>query len=74
LELRIDRANAHYRARTLTGDGARTEIWTLLEALGPQGTTIEMRFYLLEHRPERLAALGEKYQSSYVRLWTRTKQ
>jgi nitrite reductase/ring-hydroxylating ferredoxin subunit len=69
LELRIDRANARYRVRTLAGDGTGTEIWTLLEALGPQRTAIEVRFYLPEHRPDKLAALGEKYRSSQARLW-----
>jgi hypothetical protein len=43
----------------------------LLEALGPQPTAIEVRFYLPEHRPDRLAALGEKYRSSHARLWDR---
>src|SRR6266436_5543956 len=69
LELQIDRAKARYRVRTLAGDGMGTEIWTMLEPLGPQRTAIEVRFYLPEHRPERLAALGEKYRSSYARLW-----
>jgi nitrite reductase/ring-hydroxylating ferredoxin subunit len=69
LELQIDRARARYCVRTLAGDGAGTSIWTLLEALGPQCTAIEVRFYLPEHRPERLAALGEKYRSSYARIW-----
>ena len=69
LKLQIDRAKARYRVRTLAGDGMGTEISTLLEALGPRRTAIEVRFYLPEHRPERLAALGEKYQASYARLW-----
>ena len=69
LELQIDRANARYCARTLAGDGAGTEIWTLLEALGPQRTAVEVRFYLPERRPDRLAALGEKYRSSHACLW-----
>jgi nitrite reductase/ring-hydroxylating ferredoxin subunit len=69
VELRIDRANARYCVRTLAGDGAGTEIWTLLEALGPQRTMIEARFYLPEHRPEKLATLGEKYRSSHACLW-----
>jgi nitrite reductase/ring-hydroxylating ferredoxin subunit len=69
LELRIDRANARYCARTLAGDGAGAEIWTLLEALGPQRTAVEVRFYLPERRAGRLAALGEKYRSSYACLW-----
>jgi nitrite reductase/ring-hydroxylating ferredoxin subunit len=69
VELRIDRANARYCVRTLAGDGAGTEIWTLLEALGPHRTAIEVRFYLPERRPDRLAALGEKYRSSHACLW-----
>jgi hypothetical protein len=69
LELQIDRAKARYRVRTLAGDGAGTEIWTLLEAIDPKLTAIEACFYLSEHRPERLAELGEKYRSNYARLW-----
>jgi hypothetical protein len=69
LELPIDREKARSRVRILAGDGMGTEIWTLLEALGPQRTAIEVRFYLPERGPERLAALGEKYRSSYARLW-----
>src|SRR5437762_842061 len=69
LELQIDRAKARYRVRILACDGMGTEIWTLLEPLGPQQTAIEVRFYLPEQRPERLAALGEKYRTSYARLW-----
>jgi nitrite reductase/ring-hydroxylating ferredoxin subunit len=69
LELQIGRAKARYRVRILAGDGMGTEIWTMLEPLGPHRTAIEVRFYVPEHRPERLAALGEKYRSSYARLW-----
>jgi nitrite reductase/ring-hydroxylating ferredoxin subunit len=69
LELQVDREKARYRVRILAGDGAGTEIWTLLEALAPQRTAIEVRFYLPEQRPEKLAVLGEKYRSSYARLW-----
>src|SRR5271156_5759437 len=69
MELQIDRAKARYRVRTLAGDGTGTEIWTLLEALGPHRTAIEVLFYLPERRPERLAVLVEKYRSSYARFW-----
>jgi len=41
----------------------------LLKARGPQRTTVEVRFYLPERRPDRLAALGEKYRSSHACLW-----
>jgi hypothetical protein len=67
-ELRLDRANARYCIRTFAGTGARTEIWTMLEALEPQRTAVEVHFYLPESRPDRLA-LGEKYRSSHARLW-----
>ena len=69
IELQIDRANMRYRVRTLAGDGTGTEIWTLLEPLGPQRTAVEVRFYLPEGRPEKLAAAGQKYRSSYQSLW-----
>src|SRR4029077_2053165 len=69
LELQIDRAKARYRVRILAGEGTGTEIWTLLEALGPQRTAIEVRFLLPEQRPEKLAARGEKSRASYARLW-----
>jgi nitrite reductase/ring-hydroxylating ferredoxin subunit len=69
LELRADRANARYRVQTLDGDGAGTEIWTLMEPVGPHQTEIEVRYYLPERRPERLAALAEKYRCSCERLW-----
>src|ERR1700731_1242927 len=62
LELQIDRAKARYRVRTLAGEGTGTEIWTLLKPCAPRRTAIEVRFYFPEDRPERLAALGEKYR------------
>src|SRR5439155_16148770 len=69
LELRIDRENRRYCVRIVAGEGTGTEIWTQLETRGPHRTAIEVRIYLPERRPERLAALGEKYRSSYARLW-----
>src|SRR5215471_21738501 len=69
IELRVDRANARYRVQTLAGAGAGTEIWTLLEPAGPRRTEIEVRYYLPERCPERLAELAEKYRCSCERLW-----
>jgi hypothetical protein len=40
MEQRVDRVNARYCARTFAGNGAGAEIWTLLEALGPQRTAV----------------------------------
>src|SRR5262249_41751992 len=62
LELRIDRANTRYRVQTITGDGAGSEIWTLLQPIGPRRTAVEVRYYLPERRQERLVALGDKYR------------
>jgi len=69
LEMRADREKARYRVQTLSGDGAGTEIWTLLTPLAPHRTAVEVRYYLPERRPERLAALADKYRASCVRLW-----
>ena len=40
MELRVDRVNARYCARTFAGNGAGAEIWSLLEALGPQRSAV----------------------------------
>src|SRR5439155_26266140 len=69
LGMRGDRANARYRVQTLAGDGTGTEIWTLMEPVGPRRTAIEVRYYLPERRRERLAALAEKCRCSCERLW-----
>lgn len=69
LEMRADRENARYCVQTLAGDGAGTEIWTLLTPLGRHRTAVEVRYYLPERRPRHLAALGDKYRASCARLW-----
>ena len=69
LEMRADREKARYRVQTLSGDGAGTEIWTLTAPLAPHRTAVEVRYYLPERRPERLAALADKYRASCARLW-----
>src|SRR5260370_20349527 len=51
VELQIDRVKARYWVRTVAGDGGGSEIW----AIGPQRTAIQVRLYLPERRPERLA-------------------
>lgn len=69
LELQADRENARYRVQTLAGDGLGTEIWTLLRSLGPRRTAVEVRYYLPERDPERIAMLADKYRRSCARLW-----
>jgi hypothetical protein len=68
LALRVDRENARYRVQTPSGDGAGTEIWTLLTPAGPHRTAVEVRYYLRERHPQRLAALADKYRASCARL------
>ena len=69
LEMRADRENVRYRVQTLAGDGAGTEIWTLLTPAGPTRTVVDVRYYLPERDPQRLAALADKYRASCARLW-----
>jgi nitrite reductase/ring-hydroxylating ferredoxin subunit len=69
LELQADREKGRYRVQTLAGDGAGTEIWTLLTPAGPHRTAVEVRYYLPERDPQRLARLADKYRRSAARLW-----
>jgi nitrite reductase/ring-hydroxylating ferredoxin subunit len=69
LELRVDKENTRYCVHTLEGAGTGTRIWTLLDPVEPHQTAIEVRYYLPEHRPEKVETLGEKYRCSCRRLW-----
>jgi len=69
LELRADRENARYRVQTLAGDGAGTEIWTLLTPTGSPRTAVEVRYYVPERHPERVAVLAGRYRASCARQW-----
>ena len=74
LELQADRERTRYRVRTLAGTGTGTQIWTLLKVLGPHQTAIEVRYYLPEHRPDRVSELGDKYSCSCQQLWDEDEQ
>jgi nitrite reductase/ring-hydroxylating ferredoxin subunit len=74
LELQVDREHTRYRVRTLAGTGTGTQIWTLLKVLGPRETAIEVRYYLPEQRPDRVAELGDKYRCSCQQLWDEDEQ
>lgn len=69
LELRADRAAGAYCATTLSGPGAGTEIRTRLKPLARSRTAVTVEFHVPEHRPERLARIGERYVEIYQRLW-----
>jgi hypothetical protein len=55
--------------RIIEGDGAGTEIWTLVAARDAHRTAVEVRFYLPLAKPQKLAALGEASRLAYRRLW-----
>jgi nitrite reductase/ring-hydroxylating ferredoxin subunit len=69
LELRADRNECRYRVKILAGDGADSEIWTMLTPLGPQRTAVEVQYYLPECRAEKLEERAEKYRRSCEELW-----
>lgn len=69
LELRADRPGGVYVAATLSGPGTGTEIRTRLTRLADHRTGVAVEFHVAEDRPERLAAIGARYNDVYARLW-----
>jgi nitrite reductase/ring-hydroxylating ferredoxin subunit len=69
IELDAERERARYRVRISEGDGAGTEIWTLLATRDAERTAVEVRFYLPRKDLHKLAELGEAYRLAYRRLW-----
>ena len=66
IELDAERERARYRVRAVRA-GAGTEIWTLLATRGAERTAVEVRFYLPQRDPQKLAELGEAYRLAYRR-------
>ena len=69
LELKADRKKHRYRVKITAGDGAGSEIWTMMTPLGPQRTAIEVQYYLPERHAEKRKELAEKYRRSCEQLW-----
>lgn len=69
LELVADREAGCYVIATIEGPGAGSQVSTHLAALAPHRTSVEVEFRVLEQRPERLAAIGDRYAQIYARLW-----
>jgi len=69
IELDGERERTRYRVRIIDGAGAGTEIWTLFAARDADRTAVEIRFYLPQTDPQKLAELGEAYRLAYARLW-----
>jgi nitrite reductase/ring-hydroxylating ferredoxin subunit len=69
IELDAERERARYRVRIVEGEGAGTEIWTLLALREANQTAVEVRFYLPLNKQQKLAEIGEAYRHAYTRLW-----
>jgi nitrite reductase/ring-hydroxylating ferredoxin subunit len=70
LSLTVEREHNRYTALTEAGIGQGTRFWVQLTPLAPHCTAIEVKYYLPEHRPERVEMLAEKYLASCERLWS----
>jgi nitrite reductase/ring-hydroxylating ferredoxin subunit len=69
IDVRLDRTALRYVTRTLEGDGAGTEISTLLTASDERATRIHVRFDVPESDAARLEAIGAAFRRLYARLW-----
>jgi len=69
IELVTDAEANHYVARTLSGAGAPSEIWTRLDPVAKDRTAIEVEFCVSPLPDSVLRRLGEGYVQLYTRLW-----
>jgi nitrite reductase/ring-hydroxylating ferredoxin subunit len=69
IDVRLDRPALGYVTRTLEGDGAGTEITTLLTASAERATRIHVRFDVPQRDAARLETIGAGFRRLYARLW-----
>lgn len=69
IELVRDTDAERYVARTLSGPGAGTEIWTSLSPHGEDQSDIEVEFHVPGVAPADVAAVGAAFTQLYTRLW-----
>ncbi|NRA01881.1 MAG: Rieske 2Fe-2S domain-containing protein [Myxococcales bacterium] len=69
IELVLDPSGPRYVTRTLSGRGAGTEIWTLLEPIGEQRTRIRVEFCVPRLEAQIAAQVGRAYVRLYTKLW-----
>lgn len=69
VEVQLERAALRYVTRTVEGDGAGTEIWTVLTPSDERSTRIQVGFDVPENEPARLDAIGTAYRRLYACLW-----
>jgi len=74
IELITNRAGRHYVARTVTGAGAPSEIWTSLDPIAEDRTAIQVEFCVRPMSEEALGTLGRGYVSLYTLLWDQDEE
>ncbi len=69
LELRVERPEGCYVARTLEGPGAGTEIWTRLEPEEEHRTRVEVEFLVPGVSEQSAPDAGAAFARLYTQLW-----
>ena len=69
LELLIQEPGDRYVSRTTRGQGAGSEIWTILAEEDPGRTRVEVEFWLPGIRAAQAPVLGDAYVALYTQLW-----
>jgi nitrite reductase/ring-hydroxylating ferredoxin subunit len=58
-----------YVSRTLSGPGARGEIWTTVDPIDAEQTAVRVEFFVPDVDPKAADAIGAGFVSLYTRLW-----
>jgi hypothetical protein len=69
IEITTDIPNLRYWSRTRGGQGAGSEVLTMLAPVNEQTTNIVVEFRTLSLPPEKAQAVGKAYLQLYQRLW-----
>jgi hypothetical protein len=69
IEIQTDRPNLRYWSRTRDGQGAGSEVLTLLSPIDERTTDIVVEFRTPPLPPEKAQAVGAAYLQLYQRLW-----
>ena len=69
IELVVDRAQSRYVARTRSGAGAPSEIWTRLDPVTSETTAIRVEFRTSPLSEEIRSQLAMTYRALYAGLW-----
>jgi len=69
IEIHTDMPNLRYWSRTRDGQGAGSEVLTMLSPIDERTTAIVVEFRTPSLPPEKAHAVGEAYLQLYQRLW-----